>query len=82
MAHDHVQSPLTGCGMAFFIRVFDLEAAEYIANSQRDRFTETGSSKTPPTYFRSQLQTGNKQDKIEKNDEGKTKVFFGDLIIN
>jgi hypothetical protein len=34
-------------GMAVFIRVFDLEAAECIADGQRDRLTKTGSSKKP-----------------------------------
>jgi hypothetical protein len=47
MVHVHVHSPLSGHGMALFIRVFDLEAAERNADSQRDRLTETGSSKTP-----------------------------------
>jgi hypothetical protein len=34
-------------GMAVFIRVFDLEAAECNADSQRERLTKTGSSKKP-----------------------------------
>ena len=35
-----------------------------------------------PIYFRLRLQTGNKQDKIEKNGGGEGKVSLSDLIVN